>query len=213
MSQDPLEYYQQYEKTGLYGGTETKMTICNLMLFRHWISATAKDMKWDEIPATVSTRLPHPVSSIWNRFRRRLHILVLDCDSLEEMYAAVRVLKRDNIPWVGIESSPDHFWIITDIVGTFKEIFPILKAIPGVDSRYVKATETWKRLHLRAISRKNSRPKFGEPTDLRDQRVINWYNSFKKLHNDPTIVENLGLIEHLKQGTMAGAAADPNFDV
>lgn len=212
MYQDPLEYYQQYEKSSSYG-PETKMDVCNLTLFRHWISATAKDTKWDEIPATVSTRIPYPTKSIWNWFHRRLHILVLDCDSLEEMYAAVKVLKRDNIPWAGIESSPDHFWIITDKVGTFKEILPILKSIPGVDKRYVKATETWKRLHLRAIPRKNSRPKFGEPTDLQDQRVINWYNCFQKLHNDPAIIEDLGLIEHLKQGTMAGAAADPSFDV
>lgn len=207
-----LEYYQQHEKSSLYG-TETKMHTCNLELFHHWISATAKDTKWDEIPATVSTRIPYPTRSIWNWFRRRLHILVLDCDSLDEMYAAVRVLKRDNIGWVGIESSPDHFWIITDVVDTFKRIFPILEAMPGVDNSYIKATKTWKRLHLRAIPRQNSRPKFGKPADLRDQRVINWYNWFKELHNDPAIVEDLGLIQHLKQGTMAGAAADPDFDV
>ena len=212
MSHDVLEYYQQYKQFSAYG-PETKMRMCNLILFRHWISATAKDTKWNEIPATVSTRLPYTAKSILNPFHRRLHILVLDCDSLDEMYAAVRVLKRDSIPWAGIESSPDHFWIITDIIGTFKEIFLILEAFPGVDSNYIKAAKNWKRLHLRAIPRKDSRPKFGESTNLRDQRVIDWYNCFEKLHNDPAIAENLGLIEHLKQGTMAGAAADPNFDV
>lgn len=209
----PLEYHKQKTFSGSYNTTIILPYVKSLDQFRQWISTTAKKHGINEVPATVSTCLPYPTRSLLNFFRKRLQILVLDCDDLESMYAAVRILKRDNIQWAGIESSPDHFWIITDKIGTFSELLQILEAIPGVDPDYVKFTKVYERFHLRAISNSAGSPKFGPSDDLRDHRVIDWYAEFQELHKDQLIIENLALIQHLHNGTMAGAAACPNFDV
>jgi len=214
-----LEYFTQTDKLTVYDIGKTyaifgrpEMTKVSLDEFRQFVSSRAKNVCINDVCAVVSTRLPLSVKG-WFGLGVRQHIMVLDCDDLESMYAATRVLKRDGIRWAGIESSPDHFWIITDKVGAFRRLFPVLAAIPGVDRKYVEFAKERKCFCLRGIRKSKSKPGFGTTENLRDPRVIDWFNSFKALHDDPIIIENLSLIQHLKNGTLAGVAADPDFDV
>lgn len=206
-----MEYGVQYEETGGYGPYDVYKWK-SLSSFRLWIATTAKVTDIDNICALACTVLPK-TGYWWQYWKQRLHVMVLDVDSTANLIAATKVLKRDGIGWAGIESSPGHFWLVTDKIGQFNELFSYMEALPGVDPKYVKGTKKWKSFMLRAIARNSSKPKFGHCDDLADHRAVAFFKEFEQLHNDQIITENLGLIQHLKNGTMIGAAADPAFEI
>lgn len=204
-----LYYYTQEEKERVYGARSTELRGADLCSFREWIIATAIQYGIDKTPATVSTELPR--KSIFQL--RREQVMVLDCDDTQSMIAAVASLKHRNIGWAGIESSPGRYWLITDLVGHFHTIFPIIRAIPGVDKRYIRHCWKYSRFSLRAIRRTTAKPQFGETSDLKDDRVIAWLKAFEMLHDDAYILYHLNLIQNLYAGTIDRLVSNPNFDV
>jgi len=99
---------------------------------------------------------------IWQRFRfTQKHVLVFDCDDENEL----QNLLLPNIASNGlgraiIESSPNRFWVITDYVGSFKEISSVIDRIVGYDRIWNRFMNLNKKLCLRAYPRNCSYPRF-----------------------------------------------------
>lgn len=208
-----MEYVVQHETSTLYS-SNTKMIKKSYSDFKRWIlSKYQHHDDLDIIKVCVSTRHPYDVSD-WKFWVHREHILVLDCDSQDSLFAAARWLKREKVNWAGIESSPDRFWIVTDKMGPFKEMFHILQQIPGVDQEYVKYTWQWKKFLLRAIPKEGFIiPKFGPSDTLENPTIIAWIKRFEALHHNEAFLEDLRLVKAVKNKTMTDIACDPSFDV
>ena len=87
-----------------------------------------------------------------------LHLLALDCDSREDTEKAIRDLNVRGIGYSLIESSPFHFWIITDFIGSVSECLSVMDNIKGTHSEYITWTRRQGYLFLRAFPRNGFRP-------------------------------------------------------
>lgn len=108
-----------------------------------------------------------------------LHLLALDCDSREDVGKAVQDLNVRGIGYALIESSPFHFWIITDFIGSVSECISVMNNITGTHSEYI----TWARrqgdLFLRAFPRNGFRPILGEISfRLSCGKAFEWFKAF-----------------------------------
>jgi len=64
-------------------------------------------------------------------FKRSKHLMVLDCDSFDDMVMATDYLFGREISHVVVESSPGKYWVLTDMVGKFKDLYNCIRVIPG----------------------------------------------------------------------------------
>lgn len=125
-------------------------------------------------------QLNYYISSRLNRFS---HLLTVDCDGQKQFERAQSFLNDRKIDYVGIESSPGHYWIICNKKGRLKNLVRFLETIPGVDPKYSGCAYVNKGLVLRAFPKKLFIPKFVvysyfsnvENTEFR-RWVDNFYN-------------------------------------
>ena len=68
-----------------------------------------------------------------------VYVMVLDCDGTDEMLAACHMLAFDNLNYALVQSSPSHYWIITDYVDTLERVIAKMQTIPGVDQNLLAA--------------------------------------------------------------------------
>jgi hypothetical protein len=150
---------------------------------------------------------------LWSE--KDLHLLALDIDGQDCTIAAASYLKREDIRYVPVVSSPTHCWLITDFVGTFKEVEWHLSRCPGVDQKFVDISTKRQRLHLRAYSLPGREVEFPEDiTELRSPLARKWLTEFRAVHQRlQGVLANAMLRQALEDGTMLELAADPNFDV
>jgi hypothetical protein len=79
-----------------------------------------------------------------------LHVLAVDCDSVEAKDKAVNQLSLQYAVDV-VESSPEHFWVITDQVGTWKETALSLQRVDGADKDFVSISLAHQKITFRAF--------------------------------------------------------------
>lgn len=144
------------------------------------------------------------------------HILVLDCDSDDKMLAAGRYLYLCKIGYCPIVSSPNHYWLITDIVDSINAVLLIAKSIPGQDPLHTDYNIKRQYISIRAYP-KDDLPIF--PSDLHtltNQISIRWLNEFKTYWDSEqikTIVELIKLRKAVEDGTVSKLAANPSFTI
>lgn len=117
---------------------------------------------------------------------RSLYFMGLDCDDLQSALAAINYLEKHNIGWARIESSQDHYWIITDYIDTAPKVIDRMKYIAGVDKKFIEVCEKHNSCQFRASPRLNKIPNFEsyEIHGITDQRVLNWLEEYRILLND-----------------------------
>jgi len=92
-------------------------------------------------------------------FKKTIHILAYDCDTFEDMVRATTDLFRKNMCHTVFESSPGRFWVITGMVGVFKDLYKTMELAAGVDREYVRHTRINKRFFLRAYPKNGYIPR------------------------------------------------------
>lgn len=143
-------------------------------------------------------------------------VLLLDCDGTAEMLAACNQLKFLELGYALIQSSPGRYWVVVDKVSDFYTLYNIANCIPGVDDEYMKLAKSHGMFYLRLTPWEGKRPLFEGPEGLSDPLVVEWYNAFEELWNQPEVLQRWRaevLKKKLKDGTMLDAAADPEFQL
>lgn len=150
----------------------------------------------------------------------RRHILVMDCDSVSTMAAACHWLKtEEHIIYETIQSTPGRFWIVTNFIGTWKEVWGILRYIPGVCGDYKVFAREYKRLCIRAfpklISGKPTAPIIPEKLNL-NEVVSGWVNEVRDYY-ESSLFKRIGkaiqLTDKISKGAMEILVADPSFQL
>jgi len=223
-----LEYWKETQHHTGYGIKTKRSRVSREEFIEHYCKESTKTHKVvGAISALIeSVELP-PKEPSWlgklfgakalKRFNRT-HFLALDCDSQEDMIAAAACLKRDNINWIPIESSDNHFWLITDFIGSSKEIVDKIQTIVGVDRQYVELTTSNGICFMRATPTVGKVPKINRDNigELRDSRIIEWLNEYQKLLDEQfATLQNTILVKALEDGdgSIYSLAANPDFEV
>jgi len=160
--------------------------------------------------------------SIWS-WRRR-HLMVLDCDSFADMAAACNWLKTEehSVEYEVIESTPGRFWVVTDFVGTWKQIWGVFNHIPGVCTAFRdNYARKYKRLCIRAFPKlvggKPHTPVFPDeigfpPNSAARTWMIAAKRYFESRHFNK-ICKALLFMDRLSNNQMEQLMADPDFKV
>ena len=92
----------------------------------------------NNMTGVISTFVRHPQGYFFDR--HSLHLLAADCDSTDALGLVIRSLRQtSNVYRYSIwESSPQHYWIITDYAAPLKKCFAVLENIRGVDRAWVQ---------------------------------------------------------------------------
>ena len=159
------------------------------------------------------------------------YVMCLDCDNEMGMLVAARVLKANNIGYAIIKSSnqptplsnlgpiglahTDHFWLITDVVGSIIHVVNWMRTIPGVDSLFIDYCQRKRDVFLRAYPKNESIPIFPTSHTLINKLVIEWYDAFK-IHFELNM-KSIALARKLQvaynNGKLKDLIYDPEFEV
>ncbi len=206
---------------GAYGSTHSLQYLPVEQMVSQYLDALVNQKKY--IPyifiSTVVT------DSMWSWKQR--HLMVLDCDSTGHMAAACHWLKTEEpqIEYEIIESTPGRFWVVTNHLGTWKQVWSVFNHIPGVCNEYRNDyAKKYKRLCIRAFPKLvNGKP---HTPVFPDQA---WDNNFEHSTADRTwmlgaqlyfesrhfqkIGKALSLMDKLNKNMMEVLVADPTFQV
>lgn len=94
----------------------------------------------DNLSGTFSTKIG---------FRK--WVLALDCDSEADKDVAVLELGLQKLGFKAFQSSPNHYWIITNYVASHKKCLEKMKTIPGVDPSFKHFCYGMKGIYIRAF--------------------------------------------------------------
>ena len=177
-----------------------------------------KQPKWaDDQHCVVTTCVQRNVRWPWPLRKRRksLSVMSLDCDGTDEMLAASHWLQtRLGINFVPIQSSPSHYWIITDLVDNTRAVLDVMAQIPGADSSHTALCRDWDDIFVRCLPKQNlALPIFPENT-LQNPLAMAWYNEFQAHWESPGVEQfwyKLGLMMNIETGTMLDRASNPQF--
>lgn len=145
-------------------------------------------------------------------------IMCLDCDSEGAMLAALHYIKIElKYNCYVVESSPNHYWIITDYAAPFIEVYKLIQTIPGIDEKYVSYMKASKDIVLRSFFKENgAAPKFVDNMQLTDPSIIEWVDALKSFWESKRmkqIHKAYILGKAVKDGTVQALMADPAYAV
>lgn len=211
-----MEYLIQTEYRDDYGSNSYKLNRYALSRYLDEMSDLTK-----RIYGTVSSLIRHPYVPIvggWRFFRRYRDqfVMVLDCDGTNEMIMATHTLAKDQVGYALIQSSPRRYWVVTDVVGHFRQLHRRASAIPGVDTKWL--THAWNiaSFTLRGVSLPGRVPLFSEPTGLTNPHSVRFFTDLQSLHNHPVIkrrLENEVLLQAAKEDKIMDLASNPSFKI
>lgn len=151
-----------------------------------------------------------------------LHVLVMDCDGEDEMLAAAHWTKTIlKFNYVVVASSPQRYWIVTDFVGSIKDIVHHMERTPGVDSKFIKFIEKNQRIFIRALPKMDyetksiSVPSFPENT-LVHPKTKEWLDDFAAYWNGPELEmmkKSIELRAAIKWKIVGQIAQRPSFEL
>lgn len=153
--------------------------------------------------------------------KRKKHIIVLDCDSMDGMLAAQHwVITECGCNTEVVESSPGKYWIITDMVTDLKSAYSIARIIPGVDQSYISGVELKRNFYLRASPKiSNGRiivPKFANKECNICNSARKWYLEFKAWFESDMmrkVVKIYMLSKAIRTKEVSSFASNPDFSV
>jgi len=146
-----------------------------------------------------------------------LHALILDCDCDGSMMAACHWIKTEmKLGYTVIISSPNHYWIVVDMVGSWSKIHTAMTLIPGVDKRYTQLSDKRRCSYIRAVPKANCVPKFQQDCleQLRHPLAREWlwkYKSYIESEDFRKICKAVRLRQAVEDGTISELAANPEF--
>lgn len=109
----------------------------------------------------------------WWIFRKKW-LLVLDCDSLVDKEKTLDELCLLGIKFKVIQSSPLHYWVVTNYIGSFKKCMLIMSAIPGVDKNFIEFCDKYEKIVLRVFPKEGYRPNTAQDFDSFSGRAKLW---------------------------------------
>jgi hypothetical protein len=122
-------------------------------------------------------------TEVSKRWLRRQYILAIDCDSAFDKDRAVFFLENQcKYETAVIESSPDHYWIITNHVGSLSEVTKIMGQVPGADEYHTECSARTGILFRGTpkIDRPASFIPYFELETFGTGEVAEWYAAFKQ---------------------------------
>lgn len=149
-------------------------------------------------------------------------LMVLDCDSEGEMLATCHWLKTEcGITYDLIQSgTPGHYWVITDRVGKWKDIYKIMSIIPGVCAKYKEYCIKNKKMAIRAfpkmINGKPSKPMFTDEISITDFVPRQWLLAIKAYYDSEhykKLMRAVYLCYCISENKMPQVVADPGFEL
>ncbi len=149
-------------------------------------------------------------------WKKYTHVLLLDCDGTGEMLAACNMLASMKIGYGLIQSSPSRYWIVTDKLGTFHDLYLFVHGIPGVDRNYIEMAAKYQRFFLRLVPFGGKMAMFAGSDNLREPLAKQWYDDFELLWNTPQVKQRHRaeiLKAKVEDGSIIAAAADPEFQL
>lgn len=144
------------------------------------------------------------------------HIMVLDCDGTDAMLGAVGLLKHDQINYALIQSSPHHYWIVTDYIDTFDAIMTKLQTLPGVDPQFIDYSRKAGQFSLRAIALPHRVPIFSGPGTLTNPHALDFFKQFSAHFEHPVVIRRLRaeiMALGIKEKTLVDTLANPGFEL
>jgi len=151
-----------------------------------------------------------------------IHVLVLDCDSRENLIAGQHWIKSVwNLGSATIESSSGHYWIFTDyITDDISNIIFRMLEVPGADPKHILKSKERGAIQIRMTPKKIGNdyvsPVFAEDHDLTNENAITLYNMVKKWFDSKDyqmLIKSKQLRAALKDNKILDMATDPDFEV
>lgn len=182
-------------------------------------AVTDRETAFCELRCRAATGLPHRTwvdTSFKAGVLQEAHVMVVDCDSEKAMVTDAHILKAIfGTNYEVVESSENHFWIITDIVGTYDHIVKYFEMLVGVDQHYRFFTKHRKRWHLRLHPKNDCLPLFKEgKLALENPESIKLYNQLREDFEEMKVILEVSKIQQLyAKGRIMDAAANPDFTV
>jgi hypothetical protein len=121
-------------------------------------------------------------------------------------------LEKERIEFYPIMSSKDHYWFVTDFVGSFKECIDLYSSIPGIDKKHLSMAKSRGLIQIRATPAHGStfRPKFPEKCGLKNSLAIKWVEEFKAFHSQTwNTAERIAMQKAVESGELYDLLADP----
>lgn len=114
------------------------------------------------------------------------HLMVLDVDSKTNLERTQLWLKAMGITFGLIESSRDHYWVVTNVVAKISKIKEMMSVIPGVDQEFIAMCDRKYQINIRACPKLNAleRPIFHE-FQYTNPLAGAWFESLKEFYNSP----------------------------
>ena len=154
VSWEQLKFYIQDKKYGAYTTKDIlkRVKVEKLTFFLKQGFLSSNPLDYSVMKCVISTQVKGWI--------RKKYLLVLDCDNFANKESVLEELRLLQIGYKVFTSSQDHYWIVTDFIGSIKKCLIIMKCIPGVDSQFIKCCETYGKIILRAFPKAGVRPQF-----------------------------------------------------
>lgn len=167
----------------------------------------------------VSTTVGRRKTRLWQLWRANVfsdHVLVLDCDGLEQLIAAKHVLADRGLASAEIESSPEHYWVVCNVYDDIAAVCDLAQTIPGPDRAHITLCKSEHRISIGASPKhRGISPIFGDPSALTG-KPLEWFLAFQAHWQSPEM-RRLLIVQDtaasLRDGTLASKAADPAFAI
>jgi hypothetical protein len=115
-------------------------------------------------------------------FREGKYIYGVDCDSLDDAIKARSYAEETlHLPCVSVESSPEHFWIFFDKIGTFDQVIDWASNTPGVDKGWIDSCQREKKIALRAFPKDTLYPRL-PLCSLTNPTLVRWYGELRQYY-------------------------------
>lgn len=175
-----LKFYTQSVKYGTYSQKDVLKRLSGAGI--HFVLKKQYLTPEQNLKCVVSTQI-----SGWWKFRKRW-LLVLDCDSHENKEKATEELRLLSIKYKVFMSSPNHYWVVTNYIGSFKNCLNFMQSIPGVDREFIGFCSKYKGICLRAFPKDGYRPNLSSNWDSFHGKASLWAEAFLKYWGGSPIV-------------------------
>lgn len=208
-----MEFFLDYSWKDDYCGDQTGIARVEQCEFYRQI-ANSK-WKYGSVSTVVTQRVPKFLRwCYWLVEKFDKHLMVLDCDSTDEMLGVVAMLQYDKIGYAIIQSSPSRYWLITDYINDFTHVILRMQAYPGADKRHIELACRRSLLTVRAISLPNKVPIFPDSHTLTKPLAVKFFDALRVHYEHPAIARKLQALliaDNITDKTMIEMAANPSF--
>ncbi len=168
------------------------------------------------VTTTVRKSMPSSIIEAFNiyPFYGKYVIPVIDCDSMENLIIAKRILNIKQFKCATYISSPNKYWLIVDVICKIREAIIHMK-MPGNDKKFIDMCQKLETINLRVSPKAGYlvQPEMIENT-CTNRDVLSWIDNFNSVLSSD-IVKNAYEIIRIDQALEAGEAAallsSPNF--